>query len=93
MLTPQMQVLVLWFVESWVLVEQRGYKGHVEPCVSAHDIAGGYKLSAAEVVSLFEHRLSSLGKILLLVKQIQIFVGMEQDHFFSLLSTHPTHFL
>lgn len=67
MLTLQVPVLVLWFGESRVFVEERGYEGHVELCVSRHDISGGHKLSAAEAVGLFEHILCSLCWILLLV--------------------------
>lgn len=76
MLTLQIPVLVLWFGESRVFVEQRGYKGHVELGVSTHDIGGSYKLSAAEALGLCEHILCSLSKILLLVthKQAQVYI-------------------
>lgn len=67
MLTLQIPVLVLWFGESRVFVEECGYEGHVELCVSTHDVGSGYKLSAAETLGLFEHTLRSLDKILLLV--------------------------
>lgn len=49
-----------------MFVEERGYKGHVELCISSHNIGGSYKLSAAEAIGLFEQTLSSLCQILLL---------------------------
>lgn len=67
MLTLQIPVLVLWFGESRVFVEECGNEGHVELCISTHDIRGGYKLSAFEAVGLFQHTVCSHRKIFLLV--------------------------
>lgn len=65
-LTLQIPVLVLWFGESWVFVEERGDEGHVELGVPSHDISGCYKLSAFEAVGLIQHTVCSLCEILLL---------------------------
>lgn len=70
MLTLQIPLLVLWFGESRVFVEERCHKGHVELCISTHDICSSYELSAAEAISLNEHTLGSLREILLLVAHI-----------------------
>ncbi len=60
MLTLQIPLLVLRFGECWVFVEERCYKGHVQLCVSTHDISSSYELSAAKAVGLYEHTLCSL---------------------------------
>lgn len=70
MLTLQIPVLVLWFGESRVFVEEGGNKSHVELCVSTHHVSSSYKLSAAEAVGLCEHTPCPLRKILLLVTHI-----------------------
>lgn len=74
MLTLQIPVLVLWFGQSRVFVEERGYEGHVQLRVPTHDVSSGHKLSAAETVGLVQHITCSLHKILLLVMHTSTFV-------------------
>lgn len=68
-LTLNNPLLVLWFGQSRVLVEERGHEGQVQFGVSGDDVGGRYKLSAAQTIGLLQHELSPFFKILLLVTE------------------------
>lgn len=50
-------VLVLWFLQRWIFVEQVGYKGQVKFGVAADNIGGHDELSASEELGLIQHAL------------------------------------
>lgn len=64
---PPVDVLVLRFSQSWILVEQIGHKGQVEFGVPAHHVSRGDKLSTAEPVGLLQHRLRPFQVVSLLI--------------------------
>lgn len=65
-------VLVLWFLQRRVLVEQVGDEGQVEFGVAADDICRHDELSASEPVGLIQHALGPLQVLLLLQRERRV---------------------
>lgn len=63
-------VLVLWFLQRRVLVEQIGNKGQVQFGVAADDVRWHDELSASEPVGLVQHALGPLHVLCLLQTRI-----------------------
>lgn len=59
-------VLVLWFLQSRVLVKQIGNKSQVEFRIAPDDVWRHDKLSAAEPLRLVQHALCTLQVVFLL---------------------------
>lgn len=65
-------ILVLWLLQSRILVEQIGNKSQVELGVAADDVCGHDELPAAKLVSLIQHALGPLQVVFLLQRQQEV---------------------
>lgn len=68
-------VLVLWFLQSRVLIEQIGHKSQVQFGVAPDDVCRHDELPASEPVGFIQHALGPLQVLFLLQRRTTTFIS------------------